>query len=375
MRYAVLDGTYEKIGYETFSNCRNLGDIQIANTVEQIDDYAFYTGGSTNIQLSGKYTSIAYNAFNSGCRVYADTHSDGVVRFNEYHKSNYGSGDTEGVLTKIDIGEHREGYIPTFLWVSLAYHYWTEPEEIVFDVYRAESIYNSTNCEMECALECYQHKCMERATATVGVENYTPPTHFTDGSITMTAYCRYEDREYTETKTFRVTDSEHTAQVISGYDESCCSDGMKEHFYCPKCNLYYPGDGTEAHEEGYPDESVFVIPAHPHTMTHYERVEPKVALDGTVEFWKCSEYGRCFGDSKGENEISPYSLTLTMRGDLDGDKKLTINDATLLQKALAKIRDSLDLKNIDADMNRDGNTDIRDVTFMQRVISGYEQDK
>ena len=375
MRYAVLDGTYEKIGYETFSNCRNLGDVQIANTVKQIDDYAFYTGGSTNIQLSGKYTSIAYNAFSSGCYVYADTHSDGVVRFNEYHKSNYGSGDTEGVLTKIDIGEHREGYIPTFLWVSLAYHYWTEPEEIVFDVYRAESIYNSTNCEMECALECYQHKCMERATATVGVENYTPPTHFTDGSITMTAYCRYEDREYTETKTFRVTDSEHTAQVISGYDESCCSDGMKEHFYCPKCNLYYPGDGTEAQGEGYPDESVFVIPAHPHTMTHYERVEPKVALDGTVEFWKCSECGRCFGDSKGENEISPYSLTLTMRGDLDGDKKLTINDATLLQKALAKIRGSLDLKNIDADMNRDGNADIRDVTFMQRVISGYEQDK
>lgn len=156
---------------------------------------------------------------------------------------------------------------------------------------------------MECALECYQHKCMERATATVGVENYTPPTHFTDGSITLTAYCRYEDREYTETKTFRVTDSEHTAQVISGYDESCCSD------------------------------------------------------------------------SKGENEISPYALTLTMRGDLDGDKKLTINDATLLQKALAKIRGSLDLKNIDADMNRDGYTDIRDVTFMQRVISGYEQDK
>ena len=118
-----------------------------------------------------------------------------------------------------------------------------------------------------------------------------------------------------------------------------------------------------------------MIPAHPHTMTHYERVEPKVALDGTVEFWTCSECGRCFGDSKGENEISPYSLTLTMRGDLDGDKKLTINDATLLQKALAKIRGSLDLKNIDADMNRDGNADIRDVTFMQRVISGYEQDK
>ena len=66
-----------------------------------------------------------------------------------------------------------------------------------------------------------------------------------------------------ETKTFKVTDKEHTAQVISGYDESCCSDGMKEHFYCPKCNLYYPGDGKEAQGEGYPDESVFVIPAHP----------------------------------------------------------------------------------------------------------------
>lgn len=34
MRYAVLDGTYEKIGYETFRNCRNLGDVQIANTVK-----------------------------------------------------------------------------------------------------------------------------------------------------------------------------------------------------------------------------------------------------------------------------------------------------------------------------------------------------
>lgn len=75
-----------------------------------------------------------------------------------------------------------------------------------------------------------------------------------------------------------------------------------------------------------------------------------------------------------ENEIPFQPLNGGISGDLDGDGAVTIEDATLLQRALAEFI-SIDLNDRDvkysADANRDGFVDIKDVTEIQRIVAEF----
>ncbi|MBQ5744125.1 MAG: dockerin type I repeat-containing protein, partial [Ruminococcus sp.] len=59
-------------------------------------------------------------------------------------------------------------------------------------------------------------------------------------------------------------------------------------------------------------------------------------------------------------------------GDLDGDDRLTIHDATVLQQFLAEFA-TLDLNDektfLKADVNGDGKVNVRDVTAIQRKLA------
>lgn len=64
-----------------------------------------------------------------------------------------------------------------------------------------------------------------------------------------------------------------------------------------------------------------------------------------------------------------------MLADIDNDGRVTINDATGIQRILAETEDSADRSDpaviAKADANRDGKLDVRDVTQVQRLLAGY----
>ena len=58
-----------------------------------------------------------------------------------------------------------------------------------------------------------------------------------------------------------------------------------------------------------------------------------------------------------------------MIGDINGDGKIDINDATMVQKAAAEIATLTASQSIAADVNRDGNIDVTDVTLIQKYAA------
>ena len=57
-------------------------------------------------------------------------------------------------------------------------------------------------------------------------------------------------------------------------------------------------------------------------------------------------------------------------GDTDGDRKITITDATNIQKSIASLMDFSDEQTKYFDINNDGKKDITDVSFIQKIVAG-----
>ncbi len=84
------------------------------------------------------------------------------------------------------------------------------------------------------------------------------------------------------------------------------------------------------------------------------------------------------GDVKGvftadEKEVTyslGYYVPESMKKDIDGNGKLNINDATLIQRAAVNMVELTDEQTVVADVNYDGNIDINDVTMIQKYLTG-----
>ena len=66
-----------------------------------------------------------------------------------------------------------------------------------------------------------------------------------------------------------------------------------------------------------------------------------------------------------ETELAP----ILAKGDVNGDGKITIDDATLVQKAIAEIVALDSAQKYAADTNRDGEVTISDVTQIQKYVA------
>ena len=62
--------------------------------------------------------------------------------------------------------------------------------------------------------------------------------------------------------------------------------------------------------------------------------------------------------------INPYDLKLI--GDVDGDGKINIRDATKIQLYLSEIIELDDRQEVSADVNNDGEINIADATDIQK---------
>lgn len=72
--------------------------------------------------------------------------------------------------------------------------------------------------------------------------------------------------------------------------------------------------------------------------------------------------------------LTDYDESEILLGDINGDKSVTITDATILQKKLAGIRVEAFYSKA-ADTNRDGKTDVRDSTHLQKWLAGLIVDE
>ena len=59
-------------------------------------------------------------------------------------------------------------------------------------------------------------------------------------------------------------------------------------------------------------------------------------------------------------------------GDVNGDGKVNIKDATLIQKAVAKIISLTDAEQTRADVNADEKVNIKDATAIQKFVAKIE---
>lgn len=58
-------------------------------------------------------------------------------------------------------------------------------------------------------------------------------------------------------------------------------------------------------------------------------------------------------------------------GDVDGNGEIDINDATTIQKVLAKLTENPENYDTVADVNSDGIVNVRDVTVIQKYLAKY----
>ena len=65
-----------------------------------------------------------------------------------------------------------------------------------------------------------------------------------------------------------------------------------------------------------------------------------------------------------------YYVPESLKNDIDGNGKLNINDATLIQRAAVNMVELTDEQTVVADVNYDGNIDINDVTMIQKYLTG-----
>ncbi|MBQ9658558.1 MAG: dockerin type I repeat-containing protein, partial [Clostridia bacterium] len=62
--------------------------------------------------------------------------------------------------------------------------------------------------------------------------------------------------------------------------------------------------------------------------------------------------------------------TLIVRGDLNGDGSLKLNDLAMAQKIFLELSEPENLKVKAADLNKDGEIDINDLSKLQKMFLG-----
>ena len=157
------------------------------------------------------------------------------------------------------------------------------------------------------------------------------------------------DPECHETAYHPIPATDHTATIDEAVAPDCENTGLTEGTHCSVCNKV-----LIAQE---------VIPATDHTATIDEAVAPDCENTGLTEGSHCEVCGEILV----KQEIIP---ALDMIGDVDGDDKITIKDATVIQKSVAGMVNIDDKTFISADTDKDGKITVKDATRIQKFIAG-----
>lgn len=305
------------IGYCTFSDCTSLTSINIPNSVTSIEGSAFKDCSSlTSINIPDGVTSIGYDTF-----------------YRCYNLSDvfYSSNDTE--WSNISIGSDNGHYL-----ASANIHYNTSSDDY-FETSRTEA-----GCTTDGVIE---YKCPHGYTKTGKIPAYGH--NLING---ICSRCGKDELECIESahpyedncdeswtinkpgaKSVSITFSSQT-EVENGYDYIKIYDG--------KDNLIGSYTGTALASQCI-------------TVTG-DTVIIRLTSDSSNSY---------YGFSIDSIVAEPNAWSL---GDVNGDGKITILDATCIQKYIVQLEDFTDKQKEVADVNGDGTINIMDSTQIQKYI-------
>jgi hypothetical protein len=199
-------------------------------------------------------------------------------------------------------------------------------------------------------------------------ENLVPATCKAPGSYDEVVYCTSCGTELSrETKTIAQLDHTPAKAVYENIvPATCTSKGSYEAVvYCSEC-----------HTELSRTPKTLAMKAH--TLSYVAQVDATAAKDGVKAHYECSVCHKLFSDAEGKNEVTAASLVIPatgvskgILGDANGDGEVEIDDATFIQRILLDLivpDDGMILRgNVDGS---DEGLDIIDATFIQRHLLG-----
>lgn len=104
----------------------------------------------------------------------------------------------------------------------------------------------------------------------------------------------------------------HVLVFVDGIPATCTTDGMVEYWKCTDCGKMF-GDELGTKELS---ESDLKIPALTHDMIRHDETAPSCTTEGNVLYYECSRCGLLFSDEQGENEVKPEDVVLPVAHDM-----------------------------------------------------------
>ena len=103
----------------------------------------------------------------------------------------------------------------------------------------------------------------------------------------------------------------------------------------------------------------------------------KVFFSGTEQEWESIASDKVFGEKveivcNATYDESLFDEEKGILGDVNGDEKVNIKDATMIQKAAAKILSLTDDENARANVNGDNKVNVKDATAIQKFVAKIE---
>lgn len=359
LKSATIEGVIE-IGQDTFYNCKNLETVTLSDDVKTIGYYAFNNCSSLkNLKMSNSLISLGKSAFN-GC-----TNLENIVIPN-------------GVTTI--------------------------PDKAFYNCTSLKSISIGSGCK---SIETYAF--YNTALEEINVSNKNIVFSSTDGVLydntksTLIMYPKNKNGAFVIPDTVETIEKEafqycyNLTSVVMGNNVKTinplafCRCEALTNVDFSKSNVEYIGSNAFVQCLSLTNlilpESVKEVADYAFlgcTLLKSVTIPSNVTKIGSYAFGYNYNSGyapidgfeiKGYTDTAAEVYANENKLTFTalnnsfVKGDVDGDGIVTINDATCIQKHLAEITTLTAEKAIIADINGDGNITVDDVTLIQQYIA------
>ncbi|MDO4749182.1 MAG: leucine-rich repeat protein, partial [Eubacteriales bacterium] len=432
LKNVTIPDTVKNIGSYAFEYCSGLESVTIENGVESIGTYAFYgCTALSSVTMPVSIANISKYAFGY-CEYLKDVYYDGswaeaqsiqIETNNDYLvNANWQYKDKEVLKYSYD----EENLSATVIGCAP----FVESVEIPAVKEKGEKTYAVTTIGANAFSECTNLLTAIIYTKDLSIgENSFPEKIVVYGYHDIADIVKENKYEF---KPLCELDSvDHSVITIEGCSPTCASEGLTDGSYCEYCAFVFtpqevieklphkpiivpavaPTCKTEGNTMGSICNScgevyvaVEVIDKLEHnTVCDNNAVEPDCENTGLTDSYSCTSCGEVvveqtvvealghdyvvlqgkpatnveegltdgIGCSKCDYVLIPQEIipALSKLGDVNGDGEITITDATIIQRHVAKITELTDGALSSADVSKDGQVAVIDATMIQRLVA------
>lgn len=154
----------------------------------------------------------------------------------------------------------------------------------------------------------------------------------------------------------------HSTSKIEAKPSTCTEKGNVEHYFCKECGQCF---SDEKGEIWLSDKDV-AVPTAPHSPGDWivdRKPTPTAAGERHKECLVCFEVLTV--------EVIPFENETVIKGDIDGDGRVTSRDVLMFRRYLSGVLDDTgSLRTDSADLDGDGKITARDLVKLRRILSG-----